>query len=84
MAIIKEYYRPEPMGVNASYAIKGIHMAGFLAVTAGTITVTDVNGKVLLNAMPIATGAVSIPMIFDHPSGVVVQLGGGASGTLLI
>lgn len=84
MAAIQEYYRPQPMAADTSYRINGIHMAGFLAVTAGTITVTDVNGTVLLAAMPIAVGATSIPMMFGHPGGANVQLGGGASGTLLI
>jgi hypothetical protein len=80
---VEEYYRPKAMAANSQAQINGIHMAGFLCTVAGTITVTDADGTVHLNAMPIGTGSVSIPLLFNTSVGAIVQLGGGAAGTLL-
>jgi hypothetical protein len=78
-----EYYSAKPMGLNASLGV-GTHIAGFLAVTAGTLTVTDADGTVLVNALPVAAGGpfIRIPVMFNTSSGGKVTLAGGASGTL--
>jgi hypothetical protein len=79
----KEHYNAKPMGVNASQNC-GASIAGFLAVTAGTLTVTDNDGTVLVAALPVAAGGpfVRIPLLSRTSAGCVVSLAGGASGTL--
>jgi hypothetical protein len=79
----KEHYNAKPMGVNASQQC-GASIAGFIATVAGTLTVTDANGTVLLNAFPItpAMGFVRIPLLSISSAGCVVSLAGGAAGTL--
>lgn len=80
----KEHYRPQPMGVNGTYQTRGTHIAGFLGVTAGTITITDADGTILLAGMPIGTGPNGIAILTNTGMGALVQLGGGASGSLLL
>lgn len=82
--LVREYYRPQPMAANTAYKIAGINVAGILVTVAGTITITDADGTVHLNAMPIAVGPNSLAMLFNTPAGATVQLAGGAAGTLLI
>jgi hypothetical protein len=79
----KEHYTAKPMGANASQKC-GVSLAGFLAVTAGTLTVTDADGTVLVNALPVAvtSGFVRIPLLANTNQGLTVSLAGGASGTL--
>jgi hypothetical protein len=79
----KERYTANPMGVNATFTITGSQLGGFLAVTAGTITVTDADGTVEVNAFPCAAGQyVPLPLLLNTIGGTVT-LAGGASGTLL-
>lgn len=79
----KEHYNGVPMAANASRQC-GVSIAGFLPVTAGTITVTDADGTVLVNAFPVAAGGpfVRIPLLSISSAGLTVSLAGGASGTL--
>ena len=80
-----ESYRAEPMSANASFKVGGARIAGFLCVASGTITVTDADGTVLLNALPVTAGAqVSLPMFFKTTQGGTVTLGTNAAGTLLV
>jgi len=73
------------MGVNATYVILGGQMGGFLTKTAGNITVTDPNGTVLVDAVPLTAGVFTpIPIIFSTVQGTTVTLAGGASGTLVV
>ena len=87
MSNITEIYNPHVLGANGSVVINGIKIGAFLAVTAGTLTITNSpGGTVLLNALPVAAGAyVPIHMNLKSYGGVgaTVTLGGGASGTLL-
>lgn len=79
----KEKYAPKVMGVNASLVVDGVQLGGFIATTAGTITIVD-NGVTYLNAHPVSAGQyLPLPMGFDTP-GIAVTLGGGASGCLLV
>lgn len=78
-----EYFNPRPMAANASAKIGG-RIGGFLATVAGTLTVTDSGGTVILNALPVAVGFNRIPMVLQFPADNVVQLAGGAAGTLLV
>lgn len=85
MGQAKEHYRARPMAADETFEAGGPAIAGFLAVTAGTITVTDANGDVLVNAAPLTAGAFTrIPLLFNTSAGGVVALGGGASGTLFV
>lgn len=78
-----EHYTAHPMAANASQNC-GASIAGFIATVAGTLTVTDADGTVLLNAFPItpAMGFVRIPLYAKSASGCTVSLAGGAAGTL--
>jgi hypothetical protein len=79
----KEHYNATAIGANGAKNC-GASIAGFLATIAGTLTVTDADGTVLVNAFPItpAMGFVRIPLLSRTSAGCVVQLAGGAAGTL--
>lgn len=79
----KEHYHAVPMAANATEK-RGAAIAGFLATVGGTLTVTDADGTVLLNAFPItpAMGFVRIPLLARTSAGLTVTLAGGAAGTL--
>lgn len=82
MGQVKEHYNAKPMAANASQ-LCGASIAGFLPVTAGTLTVTDADGTVLVAAVPVSAGVyVKIPLLARTSSGCTVSLAGGASGTL--
>lgn len=77
-----EHYNAKPMAANAALPV-GAKMAGFLCTVAGTLTVTDADGTVLVNALPVAVGPfIRIPLFFRTSAGGVVSLAGGAAGTL--
>lgn len=79
--VVQERATATPMTANATFTLTGSNILGFLAVTAGTVTVTDPTGKVLVNAVPVAAGQwLKIP--FYVGIGGTVTLAGGASGTL--
>lgn len=83
---IQKYYHAQALGVNAVQAFAGIAVGGFLAVTAGTITITapsTTGATTLLNAFPVAIGTAYDLSIYTGTNGCVVTLAGGASGTIL-
>jgi hypothetical protein len=79
----KEHYAAHPMAANSS-RVCGVTLAGFLCTVAGTLTVTDANGTVLLNAMPITANGlfIRLPFLSETSAGMTVTLAGGAAGTL--
>ena len=78
----KEHYAAHPMAANAS-RVCGVTISGFIAAVAGTLTVTDADGTVLLDAVPVATGVfLRIPLLARTTAGCTVTLAGGAKGTL--
>lgn len=82
-ANFKERYTPNPVAANGTVALTGTQVGGFLAITAGTITVTEASGVVELNAFPVAAGQyVPLVMLLNAP-GATFTCAGGASGTLL-
>ena len=86
MSNIQERYKPTAMAANTSYQFPEgtpISLGGFIAVTAGTLTVTSANGTVLLNALPVTAG-VYYPLVMYTGHRATVALAGGASGTLLV
>lgn len=82
---VRERYRPQLMGVDATYAIRGQQVGGFLCATTGTITITDADGTSLVSAHPVTAGQyVPLPFVFATAQGATVTLAGGASGTLAV
>ena len=77
-----EHYNAKPMLANSAQQANSI--GGFLCTVAGTLTVTDADGTVLLNALPVTANGIftRIPLSFKTNAGGVVQLAGGATGTL--
>jgi hypothetical protein len=55
MGMVKEHYNAKPMAANATQNI-GVAIAGFLPTVGGTLTVTDADGTVLVNAVPVTAG----------------------------
>lgn len=81
---VRERFHPVPMAANASYTIRGWQLGGFVAKTSGTITVTTSDGTIIVDAIPVTLGVyLPLPFIFEV-AGAVVQLAGGASGTLAV
>jgi hypothetical protein len=79
---IQEHYNGKPIAANGSQSC-GVGIAGFLPTVSGTLTATDADGTVLINAVPVSAGIyVKIPLGFRTSAGGVVSLGGGAAGTL--
>lgn len=81
MSNVQERYTPEVVGVNTTIPLYSNSIGGFLAKTAGTITVTASNGTVLVNAHPVTAGGY-FPLPFYVGDGASFTTAGGASGTL--
>lgn len=80
---VRERFRPQPMAANSAFTVRGPNVGGFLATVAGTLTLTDGDGTVLVAAVPVAAGAyLPLPFIFSTSQGGTVQLALGAAGTL--
>lgn len=80
---VRERFRAQPLGVNASTTVGGMAIGGILAKTAGTITMTDADGTVLVDAIPVSAGVYTpLPFLFKTNAGGTITLAGGASGTL--
>lgn len=80
---VRERFRPQPMAADSNFIIRGPNVGGFLATVAGTLTLTDADGTVLINAVPVSAGIwTPIPFVFSSSQGATVQLAGGAAGTL--
>ena len=79
---IKEHYTPKAMAANSSVKV-GVSVAGFLCTVSGTLTITDDEGNVLVNALPVTAGTwTRIPLGMPTTAGGKVTLAGGAAGTL--
>jgi len=84
MSYARERFRPQLMAANASVTIGGNQIGGFLAKTAGTISVVDSAGNTIVDAVPLSAG-IYLPMPFVvENAGLTVTLAGGASGTLAV
>lgn len=92
MTIIQERYRPLVIAANATAKLDTVtQIAGFLALTSGTILVKDSTGTTIINAVPVTAGVYTpMPFIISNGLGAatgnaaIVTLGGGASGTLAV
>lgn len=83
---VRERFNPVPLGANEVYETYGPAIGGFLAKTAGTITVKDRrSGTDVVDAVPVVEGVyLPIPMVFYSGEGGTITLAGGASGTLFV
>ena len=81
---VKEHYRAQPMAAGDTVKIGGAHIAGFLATVDGTLSVTDADGTVLVDTLPVTAGNyVQIPLLFRTSAGGTVALT-TAAGTLFV
>lgn len=84
---VNESYSPVTVGVNATVLHTGNRVAGFLALTSGTVTIKDYAGTTVINALPVTAGVFhAIPFRINaepKPGGSVVTAG-GASGYLAV
>ena len=82
MTAIQERYQPVAIGVNGTAKV-GVNVAGFLAVTSGTLTLT-VAGVALISAVPVTAGTyLPLPFVTGDPN-ASITLGGGASGVAAV
>ena len=83
MGQAKEHYAAHPMAADTSRPC-GVTIAGFIATVAGTLTITDADGTVLVDGMAVdpASGFIRIPLLANSSAGCTVTLAGGAAGTL--
>jgi len=81
----RERYTAYLMGVNASLKTTRSSIGGFLAKTAGTITIVDDDGRTIVDAHPVSAGLYyPLPFLLQTETGATVTLAGGASGTLAV
>lgn len=84
MATVQEIYNPVVVGVNTTVKLTQHQTGGFLALTAGTLTIVNQAGVTIVNAVPVTAG-VYLPIPFSlgvEGSAATVTTAGGASGTL--
>lgn len=84
---VQERYAPVPLAADTTRVFNdNSGVASFIAVTAGTITISRQYQGVLtalLTAFPVAAGQVYDFRMFCGTHGFVVALAGGASGTVM-
>lgn len=77
-----------PVGVNSTVTLRGAHLAGFVAATAGQIVITirqENAPDVVLPAIPVAAGQwVDLPFFVGTTSRSTLETTGGASGVVAI
>lgn len=77
-----ERFAPITVGVDATVQINSQGIGGFLAVTAGNISVTRADGTVVFSGLPVTAGSfVRTPFYLGGNGGSLVAAG-GASGVL--
>lgn len=83
---VHEQYKPVDVGVDTTVSFHSNSIGGFIAKTAGTVTVTTTKGTVLVNAFPVTAGN-ALPLPFRLPDGEqtgTVTTAGGASGIFCV
>lgn len=81
MATYQERYQPTLMTADSTLKITKESIGGFLAKTAGTITVVSADSGTVVSAHPVAIGTYYPLPFYLGPNGGTVTLAGGASGT---
>lgn len=79
---VKERYDPKVIGLNGTITLHADAIGGFLAKTAGTITVVDGYGTTIIDAHPVTAGGYFPMPFYLGRAGGVITLAGGASGVL--
>jgi hypothetical protein len=84
--IVYQRYNPVVIAATSTNVLpegSPVGLGSFYAITAGTITITRADGTVLLNAFPVAAGAI-VPLFMYVGAGATFTTAGGASGTLTV
>lgn len=79
---VKETYRPTAVGVNATVRFTAEAVGGFLALTSGTLSISDAAGNAILSAVAVTAGAYTPLPFFVSYNGGSITTAGGASGYL--
>lgn len=87
---MKEVFLPIVVGVNATVELAETtpHVAGFLAKTDGTVTITDRSGATIVDEVPVVAGTYTkMPFTLRNNDAAnlvapTVTTADGASGTL--
>lgn len=80
--ITQERYTPNVVGVNATLSIQSQGVAGFICVTAGTVSIVNSKGVTIVNAFPVTAGNIYGFSLFLGNEGGSFTTAGGASGTV--
>ena len=75
---------PIVLGANGSATFTGSCFCRFACTIAGTLTVEDVNGTTILNAIPVTAGEVPEFYMYVQGRQGTITLAGGAAGTALV
>ena len=75
---------PIVCAVNATTPFSAKGVSRFIAVTAGTITITSAEGVDLLSAYPVTAGSWHELNMFVSTTGGKITTAGGASGTATV
>lgn len=82
---VKEAYTPYRVTANATLAIQGPSMGGFLCTVAGSVTVRDSSNTILVDALPVTAGIYyPIPLRFGGAGDGSLVCSGGAAGTAFV
>lgn len=80
--IYREQYTPILVGLNATVPFAAAATGGFLAKTAGTISITNSSGVLIVDTHPVSAGVYYPLPFFVGINGGTFTAAGGASGTL--
>ena len=82
---VKEAYTPYRLAANASFAVEGPQMGGFLCAADGVLTVANRDGVTLVDTLPVSAGVYyPLPLRFGGAGGGVVTLSSNARGTVFV
>jgi hypothetical protein len=77
-----EYHTPQPILAGETLLV-GRFLFGVLAKGAGTLTLTDFDGGVLVDALPVVPGFNRVAMLYRSSADNMATLA-GTDGTLLL
>lgn len=79
---VRERYTPVTVPVNSTVKFTSNSVGGFLAITSGTVTITDGDGDTVVDGLPVTAGVFhSIPFFIKNQAASVTT-SNGASGVL--
>lgn len=79
---VKETYRATAVGVNSTTRFTAEAVGGFLALTTGTLSISDNAGNAIVAAVPVTAGLYTPMPFFVSYNGGSITTAGGASGYL--